>query len=154
MTWVTRPPRDSSIPDSSVESIHLLDDDPDATWYVRPPSGGQYGPATGEIMKQWIDEGRVAATALLWRDGWPQWRDAGETLPELVDRLPNGDVASAVPVVQSPAVATSSPSPQLSGQAGVGSDRRTRSMRRVLLIGLLSALAVILIGVLVAVINR
>ena len=64
-------------------------DDPEATWYVRPPSGGQYGPATVDVLRQWIDEGRVAATALLWRDGWPQWRSASETLPGLSKRLPS-----------------------------------------------------------------
>ena len=70
-------------------SIDLIDDDPTSTWYVRPPNGGQYGPATGEILRQWISEGRVAATSLLWREGWPQWREAKEVLPELSTRLPD-----------------------------------------------------------------
>lgn len=144
---------DVSAPSDSWATI--LDDDLDATWYVRPPSGGQYGPASSTILKQWIDEGRVAATALLWRDGWPQWREATASLPELAARLPNGNVVARVgsPVGQGKPV-SSAPLPQLSGQASVGSERRIRSMKRVLIIGLLSALAVTLIGVLVLVVNR
>lgn len=75
-------------PPASKPPTTILDDESEGTWYVRPPSGGQYGPATSDLLKQWIDEGRVAATALLWRDGWPQWRDASEALPELVAKLP------------------------------------------------------------------
>ena len=30
----------------------------DAVWYVRPPSGGEYGPARGEVMQKWLAEGR------------------------------------------------------------------------------------------------
>ncbi len=56
--------------------------DPHATWYVRPPSGGQYGPATGDILRQWISEGRLTPTTLVWRDGWAQWRAANEALVE------------------------------------------------------------------------
>jgi hypothetical protein len=66
----------------------ILDLDDGGTWYVRPPSGGQYGPATTVLLKQWIEEGRIAASSLLWRDGWPQWREAGEALPELIAPLP------------------------------------------------------------------
>jgi hypothetical protein len=69
-------------------TIDWLVQDASATWYVRPPSGGQYGPADGQMLKSWIDEGRVANTALLWRDGWPQWREAAEALPEIADQLP------------------------------------------------------------------
>ncbi|EMB17064.1 DUF4339 domain-containing protein [Rhodopirellula europaea] len=57
--------------------------DSTAVWYVRPPSGGQYGPADGPTMKQWITEGRIADSAMLWRDGWPDWKTAGEILRQL-----------------------------------------------------------------------
>ena len=42
-------------------TLSLLDD-PIAVWYVRPPSGGQYGPATGELLRTWISESRITAT--------------------------------------------------------------------------------------------
>src|SRR5262249_51058507 len=40
---------------------------PSAIWYVRPPTGGQYGPARGDIMRKWISEGRVSSDSLVWR---------------------------------------------------------------------------------------
>ena len=91
---------------SGVTSLDILVSDPNATWYVRPPTGGQYGPASGEILKQWIAEGRVASTALLWRDGWPQWREASEALPELVQGLPSTSAPANAGAVASPASAT------------------------------------------------
>jgi hypothetical protein len=135
----------------------LLDEDPAATWYVRPPSGGQYGPASSEILREWIAQGRVASTALIWRDGWPLWREASETLPELTDRLPSGSVTSGASSTASPPhhrTPSSSTSPQLPGPSTTGTDRRSRSRRRVMLIGGLVVVAVALIVVLVIVANR
>ena len=138
-------------------SISLLDEDADATWYVRPPSGGQYGPATGTVLRQWINEGRVASTALLWRDGWPQWRDASEAMPEFAIHLPQGNAShknTTRPATASPVKRPPSPqSPELSGRPALGAQKRSRSMRRVLLIGLLSVVALTLIGVLVIVVK-
>jgi hypothetical protein len=56
---------------------------PNAVWYVRPPSGGQYGPASGEIMRKWIAEGRVSADSLIWREGWADWKTAASQFPEM-----------------------------------------------------------------------
>ncbi len=139
------------VSDLGSTKVSLLDDDPEATWYVRPPSGGQYGPASGDILKQWIGEGRVAAAALLWRDGWPQWRSASEALYELADQLPSGQLVSSASA--SASGMSVSQSPAFSGQAGVGTERRNRAMRRVLLIGVLSAVALSLIGILLVVAN-
>lgn len=47
-------------------------------WYVRPKTGGQYGPAAGNMMQQWLDAGRVGPDSLVWREGWPQWKAAAE----------------------------------------------------------------------------
>ncbi|MDB4807601.1 DUF4339 domain-containing protein [bacterium] len=143
----------------------ILDEEPDATWYVRPPSGGQYGPASTDELREWIGQGRVAASALLWRDGWPQWRDAGEALPELSGKLP-GTVGNAGHVTSSPAnsvlqVDSGMPQAQgkktsisFSGDTGIGAERRSRTMRRISLIVILVAIAALLIGVLVYAINR
>jgi hypothetical protein len=60
-----------------------IDEAPNAVWYVRPPSGGQFGPAAGLTMRAWIQEGRVSANALVWRDGWPEWRAAASVFPAL-----------------------------------------------------------------------
>ncbi len=56
---------------------------PDAVWYVRPPSGGQFGPASVEIMRRWLDEGRVSPDSLIWREGWSDWKPAGPVFPFL-----------------------------------------------------------------------
>jgi hypothetical protein len=52
-------------------------------WYVRPPTGGQFGPAAGDVMRSWLAEGRVSADSLLWREGWRDWLEAGEVFPQL-----------------------------------------------------------------------
>jgi len=55
----------------------------DVVWYVRPASGGQFGPANAEVMRAWITEGRVAADSLVWREGWRDWQEAAEVFPQL-----------------------------------------------------------------------
>jgi hypothetical protein len=52
-------------------------------WYIRPPSGGQFGPAPGELMRTWMNEGRVSADSLVWREGWRDWQEAGTVFPKL-----------------------------------------------------------------------
>lgn len=56
---------------------------PLAIWYVRPPSGGQFGPARGDVMRKWIAEGRVSGDSLVWREGWADWQNAGKLFPDL-----------------------------------------------------------------------
>jgi hypothetical protein len=52
-------------------------------WYVRPASGGQFGPATADVMRSWLIEGRVATDTLVWREGWREWLEAGRIFPQL-----------------------------------------------------------------------
>jgi hypothetical protein len=73
----------------SNEEVHSNEHDPieeapDSVWYVRPPAGGQYGPAKGEVVRRWIAEGRVSADSLVWREGWSDWKLAGPIFPSLV----------------------------------------------------------------------
>ncbi|MHC4400097.1 MAG: DUF4339 domain-containing protein [Planctomycetota bacterium] len=56
---------------------------PGAVWYVRPPGGGQFGPAAGDVMKTWIAEDRVSPDSLVWREGWPDWQKASDVFPQL-----------------------------------------------------------------------
>ncbi|MBI1899934.1 MAG: DUF4339 domain-containing protein [Planctomycetia bacterium] len=58
-----------------------LVDAPSAVWYVRPPSGGQFGPAKSDVMRRWVDEGRVTPDSLVWREGWPDWKQAQTVFP-------------------------------------------------------------------------
>ena len=154
--------------------IDLIDDDSTSTWYVRPPSGGQYGPATGEILRQWINEGRVAATSLLWREGWPQWREAKEALPQLAGRLPDsgseptlaatrvssreadefGFGAALNSEAAESVVSSLDTAYQPNDRADVGSDRRVRSDYRTMTITILTVLAVGLVFALGFVLSR
>jgi len=70
--------------DPQPATADLLGDET-SIWYVRPASGGQYGPANGPTMAQWIQEGRVGSQTLVWRDGWPEWRLASDALASLPD---------------------------------------------------------------------
>ena len=63
---------------------------PDMIWYVRPPTGGQFGPAAGQLMRNWLAEGRVSSETLVWREGWREWQEAGKVFPQLL-----GDGAAA-----------------------------------------------------------
>lgn len=88
-----------------------LAEDPQAVWYVRPRSGGQYGPAVGEILRDWLREGRVAGDSYVWREGWTDWRPASSVFPQLAGLLTGGapgamaaPVGAGVPVAGSLAV--------------------------------------------------
>jgi len=56
---------------------------PDAVWYVRPSGGGQFGPASGEVIRGWLGQQRVQADSLVWREGWRDWLEAAEVFPQL-----------------------------------------------------------------------
>jgi hypothetical protein len=60
-----------------------LADSPEVVWYVRPPTGGQFGPATSEIIRGWLAEGRISIDTLVWREGWRDWLEAGGVFPQL-----------------------------------------------------------------------
>jgi len=79
-----------------------------SVWYVRPASGGQFGPAAPEVMRTWLAEGRVAADSLVWREGWRDWQAAENVFPELASgpTIPGMEI-----VLSEPAGATLHPSP-------------------------------------------
>jgi hypothetical protein len=74
-----------------------------AAWYIRPASGGQFGPASDEVFAQWIAEGRVSVDSWVWRNGWADWRAGGDALREYGARVPAGPAlamaAAAAPPV-------------------------------------------------------
>ena len=59
-------------------------DDPDVIWYVQFPDGQRFGPATLPIIQAWVKERRISPTMLVWREGWPDWLEAGLVFPEIV----------------------------------------------------------------------
>ncbi len=143
--------------------------DGESTWYVRPPSGGQYGPATEEVFREWITEGRVAATALVWRDGWAEWRDAIDVLPELSGRsvaasaaaarnTPFGDSAARLPMDSASANSrtgdSASVATEVYGNRQIGAIKRKRFLQRAATITALSIVAIGLVAALLAVAGR
>jgi len=60
-----------------------LSESPGANWHLRLASGGQYGPQSNDVMRQWLAEGRITADSLVWRDGWADWKPAGSIFPGL-----------------------------------------------------------------------
>ena len=94
-TWRFRAP-----PGTAGVTSDPIADAPDVVWYVRAATGGEYGPASGEVMRTWLTEGRVTADSWVWRDGWPDWRQASGLFPQLTaatPRLPVPPVAAAAP---------------------------------------------------------
>lgn len=158
--------REQNVPAGTRQSPAVEEDfDPlaasDAQWYVRPPNGGRYGPASGETVRQWIQEGRVTKTTLIWRDGWTQWRDCEEIIPEAFGADTRQQSSSLPPRVEtevtSPvfdlknmhnAIAGTPPThvgESLKSDVYLGAKKRRRSRQRVTLVSILAGVAVILV---------
>lgn len=73
----------------------MLADSPGAKWFVRPPTGGQFGPASSQLLMDWIMEQRVTPDSLVWKEGTSDWELASQFLPEL---YPDGASQSNTPV--------------------------------------------------------
>jgi hypothetical protein len=95
----TAPAAPSGAPGASA-AVDPIAEAPQLQWYVMPPgAASQYGPAVGEEFRNWINEGRVTADTLVWRQDWPEWKAAGIVFPELQGP------ASAMPTVPMTAAA-------------------------------------------------
>jgi len=125
---------------------------PAAIWYVRPPSGGQYGPARGDVMRKWLAEGRVSSESLVWREGWTDWQNAGKLFPTL-----NQAGTSVSAQASGPVVATTAPVTIRSGQRAATrheSKKRDSSAMALAILAVLGVLCLILVIVLVFVVMR
>ena len=98
-------------PETDLGELDPIAIGPHLIWYVRPPSGGQYGPAEGDVMRQWLNEGRVTAESLVWQEGWDEWRSAIEVFPEIGPATPE---TGAQPVVENSVTVVESPREQVS----------------------------------------
>lgn len=135
-----------------------------ATWYIRPPSGGQYGPADGPTLGQWIQEGRVSETAMLWRDGWADWKTAHQMLPIFSPQSPTPSPADhstpppAAPI-SAPEVqrhpAPRDPTGDLrTGRKVLPSNKKTVSRKRIAISVMLACIFVVLVVALILVLKQ
>jgi hypothetical protein len=100
---VSEPPAAAAEPSQSVTpQDDPFAEAPSAVWYVRPATGGQFGPASAEIMRSWVNEGRVGASSLVWRGGWSEWRAASAVFPQLAGLLAAPVVAVGPPQAVQP----------------------------------------------------
>ncbi len=74
------PPAES--PPASTATNPALQD-ANAVWYVQVPDGPQYGPAASSVVLSWIQQGRISADMLVWREGWDNWQEAKTVFPEV-----------------------------------------------------------------------
>lgn len=119
-------------------------------WYLRPPTGGQFGPANDALLQQWVAEGRVAADALVWRTGWSDWRRAEE-----VDGLLAPPAAQELPPSPfEPSVPTSAPSSASLATARIQQRKKRAAQAQMIAAIVLIVLAIALAGVLVVVLNQ
>lgn len=120
-------------------SVDPIREDPDAVWYVCPASGGQYGPAEGDVMRRWLDEGRVAANSLVWREGWADWQVASVAFPELTPvsapsppAPPNQAVSQTVSASDFPGPPAAAPESGVASQPAPGPAPIDRSSHQVM----------------------
>jgi hypothetical protein len=63
---------------SSKDSALALDQLPEPLFMVRPPSGGEYGPAAKSTIEEWIGQRRVTGDSMVCQLGTSEWRKAKE----------------------------------------------------------------------------
>lgn len=132
---------------------------PQATWHVRPASGGEYGPAPAETMGQWLIQGRVARDALVWRDDWPEWQIASEALSDYFGSEQTEPVASEAgsqlktqpPSSDANSSAASTPLPVTASGLSRLERKHKKRQRYILIISVLTVMFVALVAVLLVV---
>jgi hypothetical protein len=124
----------------------------DSRWYVRPPSGGQFGPATTQMLLDWIAEKRVTADALLWREGLDSWLSARELVPESF----GGTSAPSDSDVPPPAVArpTNPVAPSANTKVAVAVKKKKQVKRQWMILGFLATMALCLASALIVILTR
>ncbi|MDX1947558.1 MAG: GYF domain-containing protein [Pirellulaceae bacterium] len=145
-------PLGGALPAARIPPVPITDpiaEAPAAVWYVRPPTGSQYGPARGDVMRKWITEGRVSADSLVWREGWPDWKNAGQLFPNL--GAAGGGIGNAA---GPPMADLGVPSRSARVTARAASKRKGSGALAVAALVLLAVVCVILVGVLVFVLTQ
>jgi hypothetical protein len=159
-------PNTESLDTSEPKLPAAIADQPQATWHVRPVTGGQYGPAPADIMGQWLIEGRVPRDALVWRDDWPEWQVAGDALSDYFGKEPAVIAAGPTPTATSSSADSSSagsnsavlnsaasttPLPVTAGGRSRLERKQKKRQRYILIVSILSVLFVALVAALLIV---
>ena len=134
----TEPVHETTVPTAAENGAPPVAAGP--VWYVRPPAGGQFGPADNETIIRWINERRIVPDTFVWCEGWPDWRRAGDEstpLPIPLAGLPAGRSPKPPPTHE----------PALPIRATNRSRRRSNRLQWVTVL-LLVLLVVVLSGVL------
>lgn len=81
-------------------AVDPLAEQPALSWYVAAPGAPQpQGPLTADAVAAWLQQGLLAATALVWRQDWPDWRAASVVWPHLATiPAPPTPIPQAVPI--------------------------------------------------------
>lgn len=67
---------------------------PEMKWFVRPADGGEFGPATGDMLQVWITEKRIDHRTELRRHDWVNWQQAGEIFSEFKQSSKTGNASA------------------------------------------------------------
>ncbi len=164
------PPQSAPLPPALPRALQAA---AEGNWHVRPPSGGQYGPAASSTMWQWLTENRVGRDSLVWTEGWPEWVSAesafddffqASTLataanipppqPAPAGKLRVGQVVQVDPNVRSePAVATTAQAEPLLGDRNRAERKQKRRRNYALMIAGLAVVMLVLIATLIYVLG-
>jgi len=138
----------------------------DARWFVRPPSGGVYGPADTSTLISWISQRRVTADSYIWRDGMEVWRIAVEMIPDAFVAVPGASPDSIAPPPVSlpdalPPVNENEkdhearlPNPAIArAKANLDQRRKKKQKQTWIILGLLATIALALIATLIVVLR-
>ena len=100
-------------------------------WYLHLPDGQRLGPARSDEVENWLRQGQVPGDALVWRDGWPQWKLASvvfaepQTIPTALGNGPPDFVLPSPELDRSASMLDSLPGSVVPSQA-VLTHRRSR----------------------------
>lgn len=128
----------------------------EVVWYVRSATGEQFGPAGSTAMREWIEQGRVAADSWTWRTGWEDWQPGTAAIAEI-----NATNPTAPPVEPAAALGAAAITPvdsttdATSGTSSAAEARRLarekKKKRNKIITIVLAVLTLVLGGVLAAV---
>lgn len=105
----------SQVPPEVSSSSGSVLDDMTVVWYVQAANGQRFGPATGPIIKTWIQEKRIGPTMLVWREGWPEWLQAKHVFPEVAQMFKPAGTKEKTTVP--PTVTKPKPAPTISASS-------------------------------------